>query len=58
MKVTGIVRKVDNAGRVVLPKDICRAYDIKGGSKIKLYIADGDRIVLEKLTDDKTEKMK
>ena len=47
MKSTGIVRKVDNLGRIVLPIEIRKVLDIKEKDSIEIFIDDG-RIVLEK----------
>lgn len=33
MRSTGMVRRVDKLGRIVIPKEICKTLDIKGGSK-------------------------
>lgn len=47
MKSTGIVRKVDELGRVVIPKELRRTLDIKEGDPLEIYV-DGDRVVLRK----------
>ena len=47
MKSTGIVRKVDNLGRIVLPIEIRKVLDIKEKDSIEIFIDDG-KIVLEK----------
>ena len=49
MKSSGIVRKVDNLGRIVIPIEIRRAHsiDIKDPLEISL---DGDLIVLRRQT--------
>ena len=47
MKSTGVVRKIDNAGRFVVPKEICRLLDIKAQDNLEIFI-DGERIVLQK----------
>ena len=42
MKSTGIMRKVDELGRIVLPKELRKALDIKGnfcGRKRRNYFA-------------------
>lgn len=47
MKSTGVVKKIDELGRVVLPKDIRKPMGIEAGDPIEFFI-DGDRIVLKK----------
>lgn len=47
MKSTGMVRKVDELGRVVLPIELRRSLDIKEKDAIEIYI-DGDKIILKK----------
>ena len=47
MKSTGVVRKVDELGRVVLPISIRQNLDIKERDPLEIFI-DGDRIVLTK----------
>ena len=47
MKSTGIVRKVDELGRVVLPIELRRTLDIAEKDALEIYV-DSDRIVLRK----------
>ena len=47
MKSTGIIRKVDELGRIVLPIELRKTLDIKEKDSIEIFI-DGDRIVLQK----------
>lgn len=47
MKSTGIVRKVDELGRIVLPIEIRKVLDINQKDPIEIFI-DDDRIVLQK----------
>lgn len=49
MKATGIVRKVDELGRVVLPMEVRKILDIKVKDGIEIFI-DGDYIMLRKYT--------
>ena len=49
MKATGIVRKVDELGRIVLPIELRRSLDIDVKDPIEVY-TDGDRIILKKYT--------
>ncbi len=47
MKATGIVRKVDELGRIVLPIELRRTLDIEIKDPIEIYV-DGDLIILKK----------
>ena len=41
MKATGIVRRVDDLGRVVIPKEIRRACNIREGDPLEIFLEDG-----------------
>lgn len=47
MKSTGIVRKVDELGRIVLPIELRRTLDIAERDSLEIYV-DGPAIVLRK----------
>ncbi|MBQ7265252.1 MAG: AbrB/MazE/SpoVT family DNA-binding domain-containing protein [Firmicutes bacterium] len=47
MKETGIVRKIDSLGRIVLPKELRENLAIESGDSVEIYIND-DMIVLKK----------
>ena len=47
MKDIGIVRNIDEMGRLVIPKEMRRKMDIDTGDEIEFFI-EGDRIVLRK----------
>ena len=47
MKSTGIVRKVDELGRIVLPVELRRCLGIEVKDPIEIYV-DGDGIILRK----------
>ena len=47
MKSTGIVRKVDELGRVVIPKEIRNKLDIQEKDPLELYVQE-DCIILKK----------
>lgn len=47
MKSTGIVRKVDELGRIVLPIELRRTLDIAEKDAIEIYV-DGGSIILKK----------
>lgn len=47
MKSTGIIRKVDNLGRIVLPIELRRTMDIAQCDELEIYM-ENDRIILQK----------
>lgn len=47
MKSTGIVRKVDELGRIVLPIEIRKIMDIKVKDSVEIF-TDDSRIILQK----------
>ncbi len=47
MKSTGIVRKVDELGRVVIPIELRRTLGIAEKDALEIYV-DGERIMLKK----------
>ncbi len=47
MKSTGIVRNVDELGRIVIPKEMRKKMDIANNDPVEIYV-DGDKIILTK----------
>ena len=47
MKSTGIIRKVDDLGRIVLPIELRRMLDIAERDELEIYV-EQDRIILHK----------
>ena len=47
MKSTGIVRKLDQLGRIVIPKELRTTFDIKETDPIEIFV-DGTDVVLRK----------
>ena len=47
MKSTGIVRNVDELGRIVLPIELRRTLDIAERDELEIYL-DDDKVVLKK----------
>ncbi|WP_446897460.1 AbrB/MazE/SpoVT family DNA-binding domain-containing protein [Clostridium sp. LBM24168] len=47
MKSTGIVRKVDELGRIVIPMELRKTMDIEEGTPLEILV-DGDQIILKK----------
>jgi len=47
MKSTGIVRRMDDLGRVVIPIELRRTLDIAEKDPLEIYV-DGNKIILKK----------
>ena len=47
MKTTGIIRRIDDLGRIVIPKELRRNLRIKNGDSLEVFV-DIDSIVLKK----------
>ncbi|KAF1085720.1 Stage V sporulation protein T [Sporotomaculum syntrophicum] len=48
MKATGIVRRIDDLGRVVIPKEIRRTMRIKDGEPLEIYVDREGEVILKK----------
>lgn len=49
-KSTGVVRKVDDLGRIVIPIELRERFEIAIGTPIEIYV-NGSSIILEKFKD-------
>lgn len=48
MKATGIIRHIDDLGRVVIPMELRRTLGIRTGDPIEIFTDDGGLIVMRK----------
>lgn len=48
MKATGIIRRIDDLGRVVIPKEIRRTLRIREGDPLEIYVDGNDSVVYRK----------
>lgn len=48
MKATGIVRRIDDLGRVVIPKEIRRTQFIRVGDPLEIFVTDAGDVVFKK----------
>lgn len=55
MKATGIVRRLDDLGRVVIPKEIRRSMKIKEGDPLEIYTDKGTVVFRKYLPPIDTE---
>lgn len=49
MKTTGVVRRIDELGRIVIPKEIRKNLRINEGESIEIYV-DEDNVILKKFS--------
>ena len=56
MKATGVVRRIDDLGRIVIPKELRRSLHIRDGESLEIFV-DNEMIALKKFSsmDDITE---
>jgi AbrB family transcriptional regulator, transcriptional pleiotropic regulator of transition state genes len=47
LKATGIIRKVDNLGRLIIPKELRKTMDLPEKTPIEIF-TEGDSIILRK----------
>lgn len=48
MKATGVIRRIDELGRIVIPKEIRKTLRIKEGENLEIYIDENENIILKK----------
>ena len=48
MKSTGIIRRIDDLGRLVIPKEIRKNLRIKNGENLEIFVNEEDNIILKK----------
>ena len=48
MKATGITRKIDELGRIVIPKEIRRTLRIREGTPLEIFTEKNGEIILRK----------
>lgn len=51
MECKGIVRRVDELGRIVLPREMRKSLNVRVGSKLEIGIVDGNKFLLTKYSD-------
>lgn len=54
MKATGIVRRIDDLGRVVIPKEVRRNFGIKEGDPLEIYTDRDGAIIFKKYAPNNT----
>ena len=49
MKATGVVRRIDDLGRIVIPKEIRKSLKIRDGESLEIFV-DNEEITLKKFS--------
>lgn len=55
MKATGIVKKIDGLGRVVIPKEFRKSMKINEGDELEIFIQEG-MVCFKKYVDDNLQE--
>lgn len=50
MKATGVIRRIDELGRIVIPKELRKNLRIKEGENLEIYTTDNENIILKKFS--------
>ncbi len=50
MKMVGMTRKIDELGRIVLPKELRRTFDIQERDPVEIYVVE-DKIMIKKFVE-------
>ena len=48
MKATGIIRRVDDLGRIVIPKEIRKTLKIREGDPVEIFTDNQGQVILKK----------
>lgn len=56
MKATGIIRRIDDLGRIVIPKEIRRNLGIREGDPLEIFLHEGC-VCFKKYIPNKLEKV-
>lgn len=54
MKAMGIVREIDNAGRVVIPSEYRKVHQLTAGTQMELFLDSDGSLVLRKYRPEET----
>lgn len=58
MKATGIARRLDDLGRIVIPKEIRRSLGVREGDPLEMYIGDEGELILKPYHSGATAKIR
>lgn len=57
MRATGIVRRLDDLGRIVIPKEIRRNLGIKENDPLEIYVTNDGEIILKPHLENKISEI-
>ena len=52
MRATGIIRRIDDLGRIVIPKRVREQYEIEEGEAFEIFTTDDGDIILKRYPFD------
>ena len=58
MKATGIVRRIDDLGRVVIPKEIRRTLRIREGDPLEIFVDRDGEVILKIFANRRTGRFR
>lgn len=58
MKATGIVRRIDDLGRIVIPKEIRRGMGVREGDPLEMLIEENGGLVLMPYRSEASSKLR
>lgn len=58
MKATGIVRRLDDLGRIVIPKEIRRSMGVREGDPFELYLEENGGLVIMPYHSEASSKLR
>ena len=50
MRTTGIVRRVDDLGRIIIPKDVRRTLNIREGDPLEVFVGKDGSVTFKKFS--------
>lgn len=56
MRATGIVRRIDDLGRVVIPKELRKMLKIEEGDALEVFTTDSGQVVFQKYYEEDVSK--
>lgn len=56
MRATGIVRRIDDLGRVVIPKELRKMMEIQEGDPLEIFTTTDKQVILQKYHEGEPEK--
>ena len=57
MKATGLVRRIDDLGRIVIPKEIRRMMRIREGDPLEIFTTSNGEIILKSTEPNKLQEI-